>query len=325
MNLVTALETTPVTGIPPLDGRDSTQTIFQVIAELQSSIRTAFEPALHRRSKPSYDGALLHPLSITTKTLSFPSELLSSSLRNFEEQVLNSSTLAPGLSEPSVTSSSSASQAEKTRLLVLSKEYSALHLQESILKEGQDVCKSILDRRKGYSLPFPAVKRDDEKIQQVLEGIAKECGLEIFIGNENDENMAVDEMSEGNKMLTFTMAGKGIVLDIDMDFTVQGQQEEIIAARFSYGLEGNTDQGIDKLLARQAKGKLWAQFQSSLVELVRLDALVSSQNESQVTHGDKGIDPFGAMKSLALKAEEVFQAELYGKRKRKRKKQKSDY
>ena len=278
----------------------NSQTLSQVVAGLQSALRDTFEPALKRGEQTrSYDSTLLHPLSISQKGISHPYQSLSSTLSAFEAQVLNSNS-SLGSESGSATSASGNPQ---LRLLALSKEYNALQLHELITKDGQDLSKRILDRRKRYVSPFPIASRGEEKAQQALEKIAKECGLELFPGADVD-GMSVDGEGDAAKSATITMAGKGIVLDVDMETGGAGQ---VTAVRFSYGLEGSTDQGIDKLLSRQAKEGHWENFRSSLLELEQLDALIQPQSDGQA---DSTPDPFAMMKALALKVEEVFQAEL---------------
>lgn len=143
------------------------------------------------------------------------------------------------------------------------------------------------------------------------------------------------------KKTTLTVAGKGIVIDIDIEqelsalppapanssdesgavlpaATTSGNKdplpaaERISAVRFSYGLEGSTDPGIDKMLLRLAKNESWEELRDAFTALATLDALVENPADSQLETASpaKMVDPFGAMKTLALKVEQIFKAEL---------------
>lgn len=275
-------------------------TLLQVVAGLSASLKTAFEPARSGSSSRGapYDSMLLHSLAIqSTKDLKLPLELLSSTLSAFEEQVLNDQ------------SGTSSTNNDKLRLLALSKEHSTLQLQDLHNKHGTNLAKRVLERRALYPTSFPFSVKEEWTIQDILEAIAKECGLEIFPGAEEDgagtDAMMLDDTGgtssdAATSTSTLTMAGKGIVLDMDVE-----NKAKIRAVRFSYGLEGSTDGGIDKLLSKQAKKRDWESVRNSLMKLARIDRLVGDQSEGAT------VDPFSAMKTITIKLEQLFKAELY--------------
>lgn len=130
------------------------------------------------------------------------------------------------------------------------------------------------------------------------------------------------------KTTTITMAGKGLVLDVDIELLAgavsrSGDNDrtaakgKVLSVRFSHGLEGATDSGVDRLLTRLAQRADWTGLRDSLLRLCALDSLVavpSSSSESQGEAGTAGpgaaVDPFGAMKALSTRLEQVFEAEL---------------
>lgn len=277
-------------------------TLLQVVAGLSASIKTAFEPARSGSNDSrdtTYDPTLLHSLAVpstATKDLKLPLELLTSTLSAFENQVLNEQNTGTSTNN------------DKLRLLALSKEHSTLQLQDLQNKQGVSFAKRVLERRALYSTSFPFSLKESASIQDILEATAKECGLEIFPGAEEDgagmDAMMMDEAASEalpTTTSTVTMAGKGIVLDIDVE-----SKSKIRAVRFSYGLEGSTDGGIDKLLSKQARERDWEALRNSLMKLARIDRLVETVDGEPST-----VDPFSAMKNITIKLEQLFKAELY--------------
>jgi len=362
-------------------------TLSQTIAELQNRLKTAFLPAYNRQHE-QYDSTLIHPLAVDLRShapapapalassgdsnpntggsgsegtpFALPVPILSYSLQHFENQVLNAG--LEGNSSSSITSN------EKLRLLSLFRESSALAVQAFATADGSNLTHQILDRRKEYKVKYSleSVGLNDQKVPEIIELLAKECGWEVFPGAEDDDmgdegGLSLQEQEDGSstmmmldvpdadkdtdpqskaprlktKKTTLTVAGKGIVIDVDVDVEQvlpvevgsqpastsndgrdtedANRQERISAIRFSYGLEGSTDPGIDKMLLRLARNKRWDQLRDALSVLATLDALVENPTDSQMETAGQGTstaDPFGAMKALSLKVEEIFKAEL---------------
>lgn len=329
------------------------------IADLQRSLGDRFDAAAHKRhstvsTQPQrYDGTFIHPLTISSSnagpssagTLQLPWELLTSALSRFEYQVLNASTFsAVHAADPlHLSQSPHITDKDRIRLLALLRENSQLNLADIATSNGVHKSKKIVERRKSYKTGFPGSSFDKLDVKSILESIARDAGWETFQGADDDadgcgtdaNSMQLDGGQSSNganmpKTQTITMAGKGIVLDIDFDAPAQSHSDKeeaislssVTAARFSYGVEGSTDTGVDKLLSRQAKARDWERLRSSLLALSRLDDVIALQESmSQDDHGLVGsgggdttsaseLDPFSAMKKLTIKAEEIFKAEL---------------
>lgn len=307
------------------------RTLSTLVSQLQRDLRGAFEGAVvsggggaTRKKKEEYDAPLLHPLNTDSslQSIKSPHGILTSALQSFETQVLNAE---------------SSSSNEKIRLLALLRENSQLQLSHTALEEGRDLSARLLKRRRLYKDGGYPVHAAGRRITDVLEAVAKECGLEVYPGAEEDDTagggdaMEVDLHSNTDgksRSQTITMAGKGIVIDVDIEHpppllpprtstnVSPSAVGRVAAVRFSYGMEGSTDTGIDKLLSRQAKESQWEGFRQSLMELVKLDQLVPVPSEDE--NGENGqtmaearaVDPFSALASLSSKVEEVFKAEL---------------
>lgn len=332
-------------------GYGSGTTVSDAIAGLQRQLRAQFRPALRaareeqqqqevagggrpaiaaqEQAHLDYDTSLIHPLSVlpsspSSHSASFRADALLQTLNQFEAQLLGPE---GGGSERGAPASVSTN--ERLRLLALLKEQSALALQDVGSAQGLLAAKEVLQQRRGYRVGYPVNAADTaDGAHAVLERLAKECGLEIFASAEaglgdagGEASMAMDtdgppnDARQGPSKSTLTMAGKGIVLDIDIEHPRSPEKSTVSGVRFSYGLEGSTDPGMDKLLSRQAGAAQWESFRDSLNALVVLDQLVpdpatDSQGSSGSATGVTPVDPFGAMKKLSSLLEEVFKDEL---------------
>lgn len=238
---------------------------------------------------------------------------------------------------------SAVSDKDRIRLLALMRETGALTLADIATEEGTQRTKRLLNRRKHYRHGFPGSFTGKTNVKEVLESIAKDAGWETFQGADEDGGdgadgsaMQTDDASTStNSSHTITMAGKGVVLDVDFDLPKPKKADipdagtpatqifgTITAVRFSYGLEGSTDPGIDKLLSKQAKASDWPAMRESLLSLARLDDVIGLQESMSRDEETEGagnaddntsagdLDPFSAMKTLSMKTEEVFKSEL---------------
>lgn len=348
-------------GPPPA----SHKSLAQFIADLQRNIRDAFEPAQAPQNatqqqpapQSEYDATLLHPLAVPTgsqsstpagSALQLPWPLITSALGSFEYQILNTGLAGQniGAANQLVSPASNVSDKDRIRLLALMRETGALTLADLATEEGVQRSKKVIERRKDYKVGFPGNFAGKLTVKEVLESIAKDAGWETFQGADDaggsgdPSGMDTDDLQGGNSgsiSHTITMAGKGVVLDVDFELPASksatpGQNGitasskhafgTITAVRFSYGLEGSTDPGVDKLLSKQAKAADWAAMRESILILARLDDVTGlqesmSRDEEAVggTNADENAsngdpDPLSAMKALSVKLEEVFKSEL---------------
>lgn len=352
-----------VSGPPP----PTHKSLARYIADLQRSLKDALGPA---RAEPTtagtaqdkqyqlatqyyHDPALLHPLAVSTgshptapgiSTLQLPWELLTSALSSFEYQILNAG-LNTNVNDPTrlISPASSVSDKDRIRLLALMRETGALTLADLATEEGTQRTKRLLDRRKDYKLGFPGNFIGKKNVKEMLESIAKDAGWETFQGADeagadgmDGSGMQTDDTpGASSASQTITMAGKGVVLDVDFvipkksDTTVKFLEESdessfgtVTAVRFSYGAEGSTDPGVDKLLSRQAKAADWPAMRESLLTLARLDDVISLQESMSRDENAEGegnaaesasgsdLDPFSAMKMLTMQVEGIFKSEL---------------
>lgn len=267
---------------------------------------------------------------------------LSRTLASFEGAILNAAADPPAAG---AGSSKSLSNNERLRLFALLKEQSALLQSRNTNEDAVRSATRLYSNNGSKRAKYPVQVTSGESVQLVLERIAKECKLEIFAGTdeagtgpgsgegvENGMDLDVDapDAAAGGslKKTTMTMAGKGLVLDVDIDFpsdpsggkasmstpsgiAIHGR---VASVRFSHGMEGATDAGIDRLLTRQAQSCLWDAFRDSLASLAALDSLVSvpggSDSQPSGEKEQQAVDPFGAMHTLSAQLEQVFEAEL---------------
>lgn len=118
--------------------------------------------------------------------------------------------------------------------------------------------------RHAYISPTP--------LKLALKNIAKHLGIEVF----EDES-------------TFTLGGKGIVLDLDFDSIEDSRGAKITRAHFTYEMDGGEDPEMDRLLEFTLTLENLQPFALALEQLVRLDTLM---------HTQPGIDAFKHMRDL---------------------------
>lgn len=296
--------------------------------------------------------------------LRLPLQQIHTTLQSFEGQVLNASatgsvvpnsgTLLTGDGDQSLllqqAGNSVIASNDKLRLLSLLKERATLQLSEYTTADAVHLAQQLLSKRKDRAASFPVIGDGDTNtaIREVIARLAKECNLEVFSGQDEDLGdgmmLGIEPLSFGSSGLststsaptkqTITMAGKGIVIDADLveDRTFEHPVTEehpvptrIAAMRFSYGLEGHTDPGIDRMLTRLAEHKQWQYLRDCLWHLSELDRLGTYMQESMSSQSqtvDSGsawqaaaqpvsyVDPLELMQSLSRELENTFKSEL---------------
>jgi hypothetical protein len=374
INLNYAADSTPASaGGPPVashktlasfvaDLQANLRDTFEPARTRQHAISANAQSSAQGVRRDGHASALMHPLAVSTAgqstsnplsstpPLQLPWELLTSALSRFEYQVLNAGlTSGQNLGDPNqlLSLASNVGEKDRIRLLALMREAGSLSLADISTDAGVQLSKKILDRRKDYKLSYPGSFAGKRNVKEILESIANDAGWETYQGADDDDagqgidasGMQTDSVMQGNdgshaQSHTITMAGKGIVLDIDLELpssVLSGDDQPAIkksfgivtAARFSYGMEGSTDANIDKLLSGQAKSANWPALRESLLTLAKLDDVIGLQEsmsrDEDVDNANGGgdgtdssgdLDPFSAMKALTLKVEEIFKSEL---------------
>lgn len=309
-------------------------TISRAISSLQNQLRQAVASS----------SSLVHPLHPPIAALASSSDApgneslpaIAAALSRFEASVLNSS------------NDGSSSSNEKLRLLSLLKEQSTLEAQAKHRDEATTLSAKILGKRRrgdsstgnGRTGGYPIAVKKGAGAQEVLGSICAELGWEVFSTQNEDGNDGQDRNGEDSYMgsgsgtaalsgkpttTTLTIAGKSIVLDVDITSgpsdasSTADNATSVASVRFSYGLGSEqhastvTDPAIDRLLTRHASNADWESLRTSLRVLCSLDEVLSTAQGNISSTGSspaERVDPFEAMQRLGTRVERVFKQEL---------------